>query len=367
MRVVALLAVAAAALTAGSAGGAPGPLTFGTRGVIERIAADGQRVALATDKIKGSCDRIVVWNVAAKSFVAYKAGTNCSGDETSLPQYVKEVALAGTRAAWVERTGGNREELILMVGLPGKAKPAYADYQENGNGASGLPQGDYLGNVHADGDLLAYNTWHVCNLLPPGFEDDLAEPCTGTQPPVTEPRYGLDKQKLLRLDGTKSKAVKAGADTYAVVAVDAGRIAAQAASGKVTLFTDAGAVLKKIAVPAGTFAGTALQGNQLVTLRNGSIEVYDTGTGALAKTIPLPAGKAVLRDVDGGLAVYVKGLEVHVVRLSDGKDVLVTVPGSAPVDAQIEPQGLYYSYTTPKSTAKGRVAFLPLAELKKKL
>lgn len=152
-----------------------------------------------TTGIKKQCDRVVVWDEAAGtgkgSFVAYKAGTNCPGSE-SLPEHIREIALAGTRVARIERTAGHREYLELKVASLGTAKPASADDRENGSGASGLVEGDYLGNLRGDGELLAYNTWHVCTLLPPGYADeyDIAEPCEGEQPPVSEVEHSIDEQ-----------------------------------------------------------------------------------------------------------------------------------------------------------------------------
>ena len=39
--------------------------TFSTRGLITHLAADGNRVALMTTKIRAACDRVVVWSLLA--------------------------------------------------------------------------------------------------------------------------------------------------------------------------------------------------------------------------------------------------------------------------------------------------------------
>ena len=158
--------------------------------------------------------------------------------------------------------------------------------------------------------------------------------------------------------------LRTGRDAYAVAAVDAGRIAVRRMDGSVVLLGG----VPRVEV-AGPVDGVALRGNDLVTLEGDALQVYSAATGAAGKMVPLPSGttKPVLRDVQWGIAVYVRGLQVHAMRLSDGRDVAITVPGSGPVDAQIEPFGLYYSYNLPKSTAHGRVAFLPRAELLQKL
>jgi hypothetical protein len=138
----------------------------------------------------------------------------------------------------------------------------------------------------------------------------------------------------------------------------------------VSLVLPSGAVTKTIGVPAGDFSGIAFQGRQLVVLRNGALEVYDVVSGGdkPVRTIPVPAGKLrpMLRDVQSGLAVYVRGTQVHVVRLADGRAVRINTPGATRVDAEIESAGLFYSYNVQGTVTAGRVAFLPRAELLKK-
>jgi len=61
------------------------------------------------------------------------------------------------------------------------------------------------------------------------------------------------------------------------------------------------------------------------------------------------------------------GRKVHILRLSDGKDVTYSPPGRGSVDAQIETSGLYYSYNYQSGHARGRVAFMPFAAVLEKL
>jgi hypothetical protein len=68
-----------------------------------------------------------------------------------------------------------------------------------------------------------------------------------------------------------------------------------------------------------------------------------------------------LADYQDGLAVYVVGHAVHLLRLSDRLDSAIRVPGVGPVHAQLEPSGLFYSYSPVAS--RGRVVFVPLARL----
>ena len=355
-----ILAVCAAVFSAEAA--AKPPVLFGVHGVIERIAADGPRVALETTAT-GGCDRVVTWNEATSAFSVWKTGINCAGGATSAGQSVTELALAGTTAAWVEETAGNLEDLSVSTAAIGQATvKSNVDFAENGNGAASDPTGDYLGQLFGNGPVIAYNTWHVCEALAPGAVDESAMAICSAASSTGKTVDQVENASLRTDIGETVKTAASGPRMFMVVAVNAGRIAVQQSNGSVLLYSSAGAYQRSIPVPAGVFAGTELSGNQLVTLRNGSLEVYDTGTGALSKSIPITAPKPTLRGFSGGFAVYLSGATVRVIRLSDGKDVTIRVPGSAPADVQIDPSGLFYSYNVPTNkTAPGRVAFLSTA------
>lgn len=347
-KLVALVLVSAAALiTAGAAAPKVGTHTLATAGSVVALSADGPRVAVATAGLAHACDRVVLWNaIAYGQTTRWAAHTNCGGGrQTSGGQRLTEIALAGARALWVESISGNDQELALWSATPGH-KPSMLAFATNGNGASGDPAGDYLGRVHADGTLAAFNTWRVC----PGI--------IGTLPPICPPRT-TTQQTLWRVTPVSKQAVRRNADTAYVAAVDAGRIAVQHANGSVTLFSASGAPLAQIGIPIGRFAGLALSGKQLAVIRDGSLEVYSTATGALTKRIALPATPApTLRDLDAGLAVYTAGRTVHVVRVATGRNRAWSTPTAA-VDAQLEKAGLWYAYNRASGSALGRVLFVP--------
>jgi hypothetical protein len=354
---------------AGATGSPPPGAIFRTSGTITAIAADGNRVAAAaTTGTSGSCDQVVVWTAATPSSTSYTTEV-CSGEGGA--QELREVALAGTRVAWVEMLAGNRQELTLKIATAGQTTPTTVDYAENGSGAEGDPDGGYLGHLFGDGALLVYDTWQVCTALPTGWESDSPHcedvAAAGGPRPVPLVR----QQRLLRIQGTKPVVLGDLPAAARVVAVDAGRIAVLEESGSVnvTLFSASGTSLRRILISGGPFAGVALSGAQLLMLHNGSLELYDTAMGAHLRTIALPPGKPApeLRDLESGLAVYVRGTTVHVVRVSDGKELRIAAGGEAPVDAQLEGPGLFYSYNLPRASAHGRIVFLPFSELAKGL
>src|SRR5438270_749772 len=68
-----------------------------------------------------------------------------------------------------------------------------------------------------------------------------------------------------------------------------------------------------------------------------------------------------LADYQAGIAVYVVGHGIHLLRLSDKRDVTIAAPGLGPVHVQLEQSGLFYSYRPAPSPTRGRVAFMPMA------
>ena len=56
-----------------------------------------------------------------------------------------------------------------------------------------------------------------------------------------------------------------------------------------------------------------------------------------------PCALAVLRlaDLHGDLAVYIDGRDIHVLRVTDGTDVVLRRPVIGPVHAELESTGLY--------------------------
>jgi hypothetical protein len=339
-----------------------------TNGSVEHIAADGARVAfpLVGDE-NNICDRVVVWNPTKRTNTRIKTSVNC--ETASVVNDVPEIALAGKRVAWLEASGGNDLDLTLRSRVLGSGKTVTITGASNGNGAAEDSSGGYVGNLFGNGNLLVFNSWSECTAIPVGWVG--GQTCPNPAPGDQE-ITNLTDQELLKVVGGKEVEIASAPDAQAsglgtmaltVVAVDAGRIVTQQPDGSVTLYSTSGGVLQHIAVPTGKFSGFALQGSQLVTLRNGNLELYSVNSSALVKTIPLAAGSPapVLRDLQSGLAVYVRGLKVHVVRLSNGRDLTIRATGGAPVDAQIDTSGLFYSYNW------GCVVFVPFATVLKRL
>jgi hypothetical protein len=137
---------------------------FSTRGLITKLAADGNRVAVITTKIKGRCGRVAVWTAPGRKSTSFKPGyLGCLGDG------VGEVALGGGQVAWIEQGGGNSLELSVMAAKLSSRAAKQIDYAANGDRAGGDPRGQWVGRLLGAGPLLAYNSWKVVCDLPPDY------------------------------------------------------------------------------------------------------------------------------------------------------------------------------------------------------
>jgi hypothetical protein len=132
----------------------------------------------------------------------------------------------------------------------------------------------------------------------------------------------------------------------------------------VTLLDDEGATLLTIVVAPGSVRGIALSGAELALLSDdGKLDVYNTGTGTKVQTtsVALPA-TARLTDMKNGVAVAVSGRSLWLVRVEADEAEVVTAP-RAIVDAELEASGLFYAWNRTRGARRGRVAFVPWAQL----
>jgi hypothetical protein len=340
-------------------------------GPVSELAADGGRVAILVRTKTGSCarDRVAVWAPATRSFVPIGASA-CVGS-TFTGSGLFSVGLAGTRVAYVQFAGGNTRELQLR--LASLARPRPATVASASFGVDAL-QGTYIGRVAGDGSLLAFDWWSECL------------PCAS---PVA-PRGSIFR--VVSSGGTacpnaglgalpRCRPVISAAGSLRLLAVGGG-LAVMRSGDDVAVRAPDGTV-----VYAGTFAGLRAAridaGVLLVLTRVGttnSLWTVDMSSGRRSGPWSLPASRSAGDDVCGdpsgcrlaalrladyqdGIAVYVAGRGVHLLRLSDRRDVTIRAAGVGPVHAQLEPSGLFYSYSPAAAPGHGRVAFVPLARL----
>jgi hypothetical protein len=356
-----------------------------TRLPVTVIAADGPSVAVATStENMNNCDKIVVWSPKKRTSVRFNTNSTCidNRDGNDVHMRGRELALAGNTVLWLTAWPGMNIELVVSSHTLGSNRTDWvsssAYYSLSAYEPDDYGPYTFVANLFGAGNLLVYNSWAACMEIPAGSSGATCpQSAPGNQPVL---RYS--DQKLLKVVDGKSIEIASAPDTQvaatlpmsadgavpvvaAVVAVDANRVALQYPDGSVTIFSADGAVLQSIPIRPGTFSGFALQGSQLVTIRNGKLELYDVASATHVKTIHLRGG-SLLGGLRRGLAAYV-GYKVHVVRLSDGKDVTFSPLRADLVAAQITASGLFYSYNSSSDHAPGRVVFVPMATVLKKL
>jgi hypothetical protein len=370
VRTLALVSMTAgllATLVAGAAGAerlVPGgalpgqrEATFSTRGLITHLAADGNRVALMTTKIRSACDRVVLWTPPGRRSTSVKTLAGCfPASEGAIPSEVIELALGAGQVAWIEQAGGNTLDLFVEVAkLPG-GRAKLISHLHNNYGAIRDPTGDWAGRLLGGGALLVYNRWKLICTLPLNAVCDLGDP--GLR--VIDP-------KLVRLIAGRGRVVARGPDSYPLGAVGGGRMAIES-DGTVNVLATNGARLATIpALKDDPPKEIALSRAWLAIKRESTLDLYDPVTGKRAKSIPLGSAAALqLVGVSLKLALLLGPRRFGFVRLGDGKVISRTLRSgiaASVVDARLTAAGLFYAYNVRRTPAKGRVVFEPTSDL----
>jgi hypothetical protein len=380
MRRAALLALGFLVLSAGGSGAASAPPLLRLTGPVKELAADGGRVAilLQTSSLRCTRARVAVWQPSTRSLAPLGASP-CS-ESLSTGAGIYSVALAGTRVAYVQFGGGNIRELELKSATLPQRRPVTI-----ASAAFGLDEstGTYIGRAAGDGALLAFDWWNLCPAC------------------ASDARPGPDRSAVWRIvaDGTacpnaglgalrRCTLVQAGFGVLRLLSVAGGSLALRQPNGVITVVSPSGVSSVTIPVSAGDFRAARLDtdGRSLAVLisalaTQNILRVYDSA-GVMQRGYALPASRTSgdvtcgdpsgcrtpalrLEDLQSGIAVYVFGRDVHLLRLADGKSAVVRAPGRSPVHAQLEPDGLYYSYSlAPRAS---RVAFLPFAAVQARI
>jgi hypothetical protein len=335
LRRVALTVLAALSFAAPAGGGGPVAKVKNTNGWIESIGLDGARLAYA---VRGrDCTKIFVWNVQTGGGARVSGKRTCEADSTSTGGGVTEIAVAGTRIAWIVNLGGNTEsdDYLYAATVPKPKEKLLVSASRTGD-VGGVLEGGWIGGLVGDRDLIAVNTWH------------------------TDAAGATTSASLRRVDLAHLTAVSTGVQVLRAAVADRGRIAVARVDGTVALYSATGEVLRTI-VPT-SVKEVALEGGDLAVLTaSQTLEVYSAATGQRRATWPVAPGAAGL-DVASGRAVYAVSRTVHVLRLADGKDVALPSAPRAVAGLEVEPPGIVYAYNTLRSGREvGNLAFVPTA------
>jgi len=308
-------------------------------GSIVGLAADGRRVAVLVN-FGAHCAAVEVWQPGHRRAAALQRPCAYEGSRI---EGSAEIALAGTRAAWLHLSGGNSLETTVISATVARRKPVDVAY-ETSNADSGY--GDFAHGGFGDGTLLAFTVDRNCEEgeygdppCPPGHKSgDVIEATVwriggqGRCPYETPPHGGCSR--VAEADGELS-----------VLAVDAGRIVVRTETG-IRLLTKDGRVLRDFARKA---AAAALSGDRLAVRTRHAVEVYDTDSGQLTAQVPA-TNRTTLEDLDGEILVTALGRTVTLRRLGHGRTI--TIRETRLAHAQLEPPGLFVA-------AGARVTFTP--------
>jgi dipeptidyl aminopeptidase/acylaminoacyl peptidase len=251
-------------------------------------------------------------------------GPDSYGVTSSLVASASQVDLNGTETLTVTRTGAT-ETPVVATWTSGQESPDI-----------GWRAG--LGDVVSDGSMILFAT----------SNDD-------------------NKSWLWRIaDGEVAHAIAIPTPPGAtsVVDADAGRIIVRTGKTSLAVLSSGGAVLTRIPVPAR--ATVRLSGSLLGVAFGSTLSVYDADNGALDYRLPLShtSGVPRLLTIGAGYAVYASGIELHLLRLDNGSDRIVDLPGqSDSPQALLTTEGLYIAYDRGYDPQPGRILFVPAANL----
>jgi hypothetical protein len=339
-------------------------VTGSMAGPIGGIALDGTQAAyVAGVRITAACglgERVYRWNLATGRTSLVSGAKTCARSRTG--RGIAEVALAGSRAAWVVNGGGNTESFETL--LSSTAKPdtdkvlATSDRLSSGDN-TGPFAGTWIGGLVSDGSQISYATWS------------------------TEADQTVTKSALWRISGSTAKKIATGSGAVVAASADGGRIALLRTDATVAVYGSGGNLLTTIpgagaagCIPTCPGEAVALTGRLVAVLASfrpwigaDSVEVYDRTNGELLHTWPA-GGLAWQFDAYDGIAVYAKGARVHALDLQTGKDVVVANRTHTIQGVRFDRGGLLYYFNlswSAKHGQDGKLVFVPFKTIAAKL
>jgi hypothetical protein len=257
---------------------------------------------------------------------------------------VMELAIAGSRVAWLTRAGGNSEaddDLFTSSLLKPRERHVAGEVRYGdacGAGASAPPAcaGNWLGGVVGVGSQIFVNRW------------------------TTDSTQTITQGGLYALSGTRFKAVAKGTPTIEAVDADRGRVAVLHSDGTVGLYSSSGSLLRTVSPSSAQ--EVALSGRNLVVLtKAGKLEEYNTQTGNHRETLLALGPSPGNLDVQGNIAIYTTGSTVHAVNLLSRNDHVIGRLAGGVELARIGGAGV--AYASSRFYPKGTLVFLPFARV----
>lgn len=293
-------------------------------GTVKRLSADGHLAAfdVARQGKAKTCHTISIWRGSGRPT---NVNAGCVDRLTSNDENVTQLVLAGSRVLWVDYAYGTHAYCTLRTATRSAPRPVDVDVCDP------FDADTFIGGLAGDGSLLVFNSWY----------DENQE---GRFTDVT----------LWRLIGARARQLLEAKNARTAVSVSKGRIAVLEPAGTVAVYEADGTLVRR-SPPA---RSPRLDGDTLVVRKGNSLQSYDVTTGLAGERWPLRGGKlARLEDVQSGIAVYYLKKAVHLLRLSDGHDVVIRRAQRGRAFAQLEPPGLFFA-------TRSSVSFLPMATIR---
>jgi hypothetical protein len=210
--------------------------------------------------------------------------------------------------------------------------------------------GSFLGGLAADGRTIAFDVAWAGDRIRGDFR--------------------IQRTRVWKAAGARKAIVRTFGGEATVASVDAGRIAVVREGKAVSVLSPDGGI-RTFAFGGPRVLGAALDGRRLVVLQNTRLTVIDLGRDRRTASWPVRRGfgpDPKLEDAQGGLAAYVVGAAVHVLRVTDGREIVVDTPNAAePVFARFVPGGLFYAFNESYRRRPGRLLFVARPELERAL
>jgi hypothetical protein len=319
---------------------------------VEALALDGSRIAYDAGAKYSSnpqaTNKVLVWSVRTGKTIKVSGKKTAAADTSSTGAGVFQLAIAGSRLAWLVNEGGNLEgdDYLFTSSLDKPKERQVASEVRNGDACPGRSQGrcagKWLGGLVGSGSLIATNRW------------------------TTDASGAVTAGELDVLSGAKLKQVATGGDTVQAATADGGRVAVLRGDGSVALYSAAGKLLLTVNTP--NAEAVALRGKSLlVGTKTRALELYDARTGSLRKTFQAHGTRQPRNlGVQGNVAIYTTGSAgvLHALNQSSGKDRVIAEPHGGVLLADVDSAGLAYAGNgSGTNFGKGTLVFVPFARV----
>jgi hypothetical protein len=330
-----------------------------TSAPVARIAADGERLVVAFKdnwlpnrqgpyrRTTGNC--LELWNHKAATVEVVVINRPCTVNTNrarGLGAYgMQSLAVAGARVAFAsfEHFGGTDRFWVNAFTEPIPKRRLVTGIECDAADQLACVFDPKL-DLEGDGELLVFDSWRCVQPYGPACEF-------------------LPKQngRLWRLVGTTARQIASGSGPMTPLSVDRGRILVDRGTDGYAVLDGQGRTLARYQLNRAVVKDARLQGDDLVVLTPLGVEVSKAATGEYLARWPSPASDPRLVDLQDGIAVLEAAAGAFLMRVSDGKTVSLEVDGRRAQHAQIEPEGLFYSYTVDDPGQRGRLRFESMA------